>query len=175
MTASDGGSSSSRRSSIFAPNAYSTDSPRGGSPEIGPGDREHTCSLAGRSVEFRQAAATLDPDSVVAWVRVVVNLTCAAVHSRMEEFSRLVHCCAKAEREPQWYDAFDLLVDLGMPRTAQFIQTRMLSRQTRSPWADLPAKEAPKKDATVESATERYERRQEEIRRESRSCETNTE
>ncbi|KAK8010464.1 hypothetical protein PG990_009429 [Apiospora arundinis] len=91
------------------------------------------------TVEFRQAASTLDADSVVAWVRVVVNLACAALHSRLDEYSRLVHACAKAEREPAWYDAFDLLVDLDMPRTAQMIQTRMLSRPRRSPWADLPA------------------------------------
>lgn len=123
---------SSRRSSGFASNAYSGSSPSSSGSA-------HNCNKAAQTVEFRQAASTLDPDSVVAWVRVLVNLTCVALHSRMEEFSRLVHCCAKAEREPQWYDAFDLLVDLDMPRTAQFIQTRMLSRTTRTPWADLPA------------------------------------
>ncbi|KAK7928076.1 hypothetical protein PG985_005074 [Apiospora marii] len=130
----DNSSSRSRRSSAFAPNAFSDTASRHSSTA-----GQHVKS---ETVEFRQAAATLDPDSVVAWVRVVVNLTCVAVHSRMEEFSRLVHCCAKAEREPAWYDAFDLLVDLGMPRTAQFIQTSMLSRKTRTPWADLPEKEA---------------------------------
>ncbi|KAK7956984.1 uncharacterized protein PG986_006206 [Apiospora aurea] len=99
---------------------------------------EHGCEKRSRTVEFRQAAATLDPDSIVAWVRVVVNLTCVAVHTTHDEYARLVHCCAKAEREPAWYDAFDLLVDLDMPRTAQFIQDRMLSRASRTPWAALP-------------------------------------
>ncbi|KAK8091003.1 hypothetical protein PG994_000508 [Apiospora phragmitis] len=106
----------------------------------------HHCNTDSRTVEFRQAASTLDPDSVVAWIRVVVNLTCVAVHTTLDEFSRLVHGCAKAEREPAWYDAFDLLVDLDMPRTAQFIQTRMLARAGRTPWADLPAKALPSYD-----------------------------
>ncbi|KAK8051195.1 hypothetical protein PG993_002580 [Apiospora rasikravindrae] len=101
---------------------------------------QHECNTSSRTVEFRQAASTLDPDSVVAWIRVVVNMTCVAVHTTHEEYARLVHCCVKAEREPEWYDAFDLLVDLDMPRTAQFIQNRMLSRATRTPWAALPPK-----------------------------------
>ncbi|KAK8079746.1 hypothetical protein PG997_007564 [Apiospora hydei] len=124
-----GGSTSSTSSSSgsgFGPGTVSGNS------------REHRCDKSSRTVEFRQAAATLDPDSVVAWVRVVVNLTCVAVHTTHDEYARLVHCCAKAEREPAWYDAFDLLVDLDMPRTAQFIQGRMLSRASRTPWAALP-------------------------------------
>ncbi|KAK8128435.1 hypothetical protein PG984_009543 [Apiospora sp. TS-2023a] len=143
---SSSSSNNSSVSSTFAPNAFSdTSSSKGG----------HVCNKAAQTVEFRQAASTLDPDSVVAWVRVVVNLTCVALHTRIEEFSRLVHCCAKAEREPKWYDAFDLLVDLDMPRTAQFIQTSMLSRKTRSPWADLPAKGAFVKDERMVAEEDR--------------------
>ncbi|KAK7981746.1 hypothetical protein PG988_003984 [Apiospora saccharicola] len=138
-------SNNSRVSSTFAPNAFSDTSSA----------KSHVCNKAAQTVEFRQAASTLDPDSVVAWVRVVVNLTCVALHTRIEEFSRLVHCCAKAEREPKWYDAFDLLVDLDMPRTAQFIQTSMLSRKTRSPWADLPAKGAFVKDERMVAEEDR--------------------
>ncbi|GAP92428.2 hypothetical protein SAMD00023353_7900290 [Rosellinia necatrix] len=75
-----------------------------------------------RTVEFRQMAATMDADEVVAHGRVVVRLCEFAARAGLDALWRLVLDCGAAERRGDWFDVFDLLAALGLEAEADVLQ-----------------------------------------------------
>lgn len=75
-----------------------------------------------RTVEFRQAAAIFHGDIVSAWVRICVGLSEWAATAPLSEYMKVIHDCAIAAEtqlegswdDPAWYDAFDLLAEIGL-------------------------------------------------------------
>lgn len=89
------------------------------------------------TVEFRQAAGTVNADNLVAWVMVVLNLTSVAVLTDERSFSGFLQRCAAGAEDPGVYDVFDLLIDIHLPRTAQYIQSTLSETANSVPWADI--------------------------------------
>ncbi|KAI8627126.1 hypothetical protein F5Y19DRAFT_465924 [Xylariaceae sp. FL1651] len=75
-----------------------------------------------RTVEFRQMAATTDPDVVVAHGKVIVRLCEWAVEADLEHLWKVVLDCAVAEDNGDWYDVFDLLAELDLVAEARVLQ-----------------------------------------------------
>ncbi|KAI1630787.1 hypothetical protein F4809DRAFT_659390 [Biscogniauxia mediterranea] len=79
-----------------------------------------------RTVEFRQMAATLDPDVVVAHAGVVARLCEWAGAADLRAFWKTVlDCRTGAEIDPKMFDVFDLLLDLGLVDEAAVLQRDM--------------------------------------------------
>lgn len=78
-----------------------------------------------RTLEFRQAAGTVDPDEVVAHAKVVVRLCEWASAAPIGELWKRILDLAQAEKHSDWYDVFDLLVDLDLVDEARIIQRQM--------------------------------------------------
>ncbi|KAI1801219.1 putative amidoligase enzyme-domain-containing protein [Daldinia bambusicola] len=78
-----------------------------------------------RTIEFRQAAGTVDADEVVAHARIAVRLAEFACEIDMNSLWRVILELAESEVDPKWYDIFDLLSDLGLGNEARFIQRQM--------------------------------------------------
>lgn len=79
-----------------------------------------------RTIEFRQAAGSFDPDEVCAWAKVVVGL-CEFASGTPEDVLPVVYACA-APIDPTigWYDVFDLLERAGL-----MTEARVLNRFAR--------------------------------------------
>ncbi|KAI0599708.1 putative amidoligase enzyme-domain-containing protein [Biscogniauxia sp. FL1348] len=78
---------------------------------------------AHRTVEFRQMAATLDPDVVAAHAAVAARLCDWAAAADLPALWNVVlDCRAGAETDPALFDVFDLLPDLGLVREAHVLQ-----------------------------------------------------
>ncbi|KAI1413426.1 hypothetical protein F5Y13DRAFT_161262 [Hypoxylon sp. FL1857] len=82
-----------------------------------------------RTIEFRQAAGTVDPDEVVAHGKIVVRLCEAVATKTPEELWKMILDLAQAETHPQWYDVFDLLVELDLVEEARVIQQQMANHR----------------------------------------------
>ncbi|KAI1173418.1 hypothetical protein F4777DRAFT_600703 [Nemania sp. FL0916] len=69
------------------------------------------------TIEFRQAAGSLDEKWIVAWAKICLALNGpAVVESSDKDFFQLLHNCLKAKELPKEYDVFDLLHDIGLGR-----------------------------------------------------------
>ncbi|KAI1261492.1 hypothetical protein F5Y18DRAFT_401385 [Xylariaceae sp. FL1019] len=67
------------------------------------------------TIEFRQAAGTLDEEWVVRYIRICAALCGqAVVEAPNDDFFQLLYNCQRGELSPQSYNLFDLLHDLGM-------------------------------------------------------------
>ncbi|KAJ8119762.1 hypothetical protein ONZ43_g3359 [Nemania bipapillata] len=75
-----------------------------------------------RTIEFRQMAATMDPDEVVAHGKVVVRLCEFATEADLDELWKVILDCTVAEVDGTWYDVFDLLVELGLTPEARVLK-----------------------------------------------------
>ncbi|KAI1215085.1 putative amidoligase enzyme-domain-containing protein [Annulohypoxylon truncatum] len=80
---------------------------------------------ANKTVEFRQAAASLDGHWVATYARICVGMTRFAQDARMPDLWRLVYECHLAEKSHHIYDVLDLLLDLGLPTEAKVVQNRL--------------------------------------------------
>ncbi|RYP41830.1 hypothetical protein DL768_010440 [Monosporascus sp. mg162] len=81
-----------------------------------------------RTIEFRQAAGTMDPDEVVAHAKVVVRLCEWASTAGLAEFWKLILDCEAGESTPSWFDVFDLLAKLDLNAEAKVLQRSMAPR-----------------------------------------------
>ncbi|RYP61416.1 hypothetical protein DL769_007701 [Monosporascus sp. CRB-8-3] len=81
-----------------------------------------------RTIEFRQAAGTMDPDEVVAHAKVVVRLCEWASTAHLAEFWKLILDCEAGESTPSWFDVFDLLARLDLNAEAKVLQRSMAPR-----------------------------------------------
>ncbi|KAI0878206.1 hypothetical protein GGS24DRAFT_443934 [Hypoxylon argillaceum] len=67
------------------------------------------------TIEFRQAAGSLDDNWIAIWIKICLALCGpAVVDSSDADFYQLLYNCAKAEKNPREYDVFDLLHDIGL-------------------------------------------------------------
>ncbi|CAJ2505141.1 Uu.00g125350.m01.CDS01 [Anthostomella pinea] len=73
-----------------------------------------------RTVEFRLAAGTLNPDKI--W----------AGHASLGEFWALVRECALGKEQPELFDVFDLLARLGLGEQARVLQRSVAAWNGRS-------------------------------------------
>ncbi|KAH9993476.1 hypothetical protein F4779DRAFT_608656 [Xylariaceae sp. FL0662B] len=85
-------------------------------------------------VVFRQAAGTFNVDSIITWVHVCVRLCIFAIDERLINYWTVIKCCDGGEFTPETYDAFDLLLDLGLTSDAALIQSQILRRDQETPW-----------------------------------------
>ncbi|KAI1769821.1 putative amidoligase enzyme-domain-containing protein [Hypoxylon cercidicola] len=75
-----------------------------------------------RTIEFRQAAGTLDADEVIAYCKIAVGLADFASRTDPNELFKMALDFSDAEENPKWYDVFDLLFDVGLAEEALVIQ-----------------------------------------------------
>ncbi|KAI0202942.1 putative amidoligase enzyme-domain-containing protein [Astrocystis sublimbata] len=67
------------------------------------------------TIEFRQAAGSLDEAWIVIWVKICLALCGPAVISSSEkDFLQLLNDCKRSKENPRGYDIFDLLYDIGI-------------------------------------------------------------
>ncbi|RYP19782.1 hypothetical protein DL767_009588 [Monosporascus sp. MG133] len=81
-----------------------------------------------RTIEFRQAAGTMDPDEVVAHAKIVVHLCEWASTADLAEFWKLILDCEAGESTPSWFDVFDLLDRLDLNAEARILQRSIAPR-----------------------------------------------
>ncbi|RYP73976.1 hypothetical protein DL771_003287 [Monosporascus sp. 5C6A] len=81
-----------------------------------------------RTIEFRQAAGTMDPDEVIAHAKIVVRLCEWASTADLAEFWKLILDCEAGESTPSWFDVFDLLDRLDLNAEAKVLQRSMAPR-----------------------------------------------
>ncbi|KAI1171872.1 putative amidoligase enzyme-domain-containing protein [Nemania sp. FL0916] len=74
-----------------------------------------------RTVEFRQCAATMVPEEVVAYGKVIMRLCEFAGKAHLNNFWKVVLDCSVAEARGDWYDVFDLLAELGLADEARVL------------------------------------------------------
>ncbi|KAI1268166.1 putative amidoligase enzyme-domain-containing protein [Xylariaceae sp. FL1019] len=75
-----------------------------------------------KTIEFRQMPATMDAREVVAHAKIVVGMCKWASTTELATLWRVAFDCAEAERRRDWYDVFDLLVDLNLEDEARVLQ-----------------------------------------------------
>ncbi|KAI1458842.1 hypothetical protein F4805DRAFT_473846 [Annulohypoxylon moriforme] len=85
-----------------------------------------------RTIEFRQAAATVDPAEVVSRTRVAVSLCEFAANATEEQFQKLFFDLASAETDPRWIDIYDLLAELDLRPEARVIHAALTGRLDQS-------------------------------------------
>ncbi|CAJ2509284.1 Uu.00g143100.m01.CDS01 [Anthostomella pinea] len=91
-----------------------------------------------RTVEFRQAAGSLDEDWVVLWARICLALCGSAVQATDEEFFQLLYDCVLSDFSEERYNVFDFLYDIGMEDDVERIHTRIRDqRHEREPTEQL--------------------------------------
>ncbi|KAI1087059.1 hypothetical protein F5B19DRAFT_476860 [Rostrohypoxylon terebratum] len=78
-----------------------------------------------RTIEFRQAAGTVDPEEIVAHAKIVVRLCEYASVTTTEELWKTIGDLAVGEAHNDWYDVFDFLVDLNLEAEARVIERHM--------------------------------------------------
>ncbi|KAI0114276.1 hypothetical protein F4776DRAFT_638969 [Hypoxylon sp. NC0597] len=81
-----------------------------------------------RTIEFRQAAGTVNPDEVIAHGKIVVRI-CEAALGDTSYVWKLILDCADAEHANTWYDVFDLLIELDLIDEARVIQRQMANER----------------------------------------------
>ncbi|KAI0138215.1 putative amidoligase enzyme-domain-containing protein [Xylariaceae sp. FL1272] len=75
-----------------------------------------------KTIEFRQMPATIDAREVVAHAKIVVGMCEWASTTQLATLWRVAFDCAEAERRGDWYDVFDLLIDLNLEEEAKVLQ-----------------------------------------------------
>ncbi|KAH8666792.1 hypothetical protein BX600DRAFT_436173 [Xylariales sp. PMI_506] len=82
------------------------------------------------TLEFRQMAGCLDPDSILHWINVCVALVDYARKSNVDEFKGLV---AEIVSTGETYTAFDLLRYLGLEDEVQFYERKVKGYEAATP------------------------------------------
>ncbi|KAI0506541.1 hypothetical protein F5B22DRAFT_446437 [Xylaria bambusicola] len=88
------------------------------------------------TIEFRQAAGTLDEDWIIVWSKICLALCGpAVVESSDDTFFQLLYDCIKSEKSRHKYNVFDLLSDIGVKEhDISIVQDRLQSgRHEREP------------------------------------------
>jgi hypothetical protein len=83
-----------------------------------------------RTVEFRQAAGTLDPSWIAFYARLCVHLCERAIRDRRHGYMALVRTCALAEEDSSKYDIFDFMHELGLGEYADYVEDRVVRDQS---------------------------------------------
>ncbi|KAI5861473.1 hypothetical protein GGS23DRAFT_576945 [Durotheca rogersii] len=77
------------------------------------------------TVEFRQAAGTLDGAWVEVWARICVGLTHFAIHAPVPEYLSVMYHLHEAQAEGAPYNVIDLLDEVGLFAEAEFAAKRL--------------------------------------------------
>ncbi|KAI6081324.1 hypothetical protein F4821DRAFT_275101 [Hypoxylon rubiginosum] len=75
-----------------------------------------------RTIEFRQPQGTVDPDEVLAHVKILVTVADYACKMSNNEMFKWIIDLTQAEIQPHWYDVVDFLFDLGLVKEAFIIE-----------------------------------------------------
>ncbi|KAI2463433.1 putative amidoligase enzyme-domain-containing protein [Annulohypoxylon bovei var. microspora] len=78
-----------------------------------------------KTIEFRQAAGSLDGHWVATYARICVGIARFAQNAKMPDLWRLIYECHHAEKYKDQYDVLDLLQDLDLASEAKVIQSRL--------------------------------------------------
>ncbi|KAI1378512.1 putative amidoligase enzyme-domain-containing protein [Hypoxylon crocopeplum] len=78
-----------------------------------------------RTIEFRQPAGTVDPDEILAHIKICLRLIDYASTTPLDDIWKLILDLTQAEVHGDWYDVFDLLSELDLLEEAQVIQKQM--------------------------------------------------
>ncbi|KAI1100272.1 hypothetical protein F4804DRAFT_344876 [Jackrogersella minutella] len=78
-----------------------------------------------RTIEFRQAASTVDPAEVVSQVRIAVRACEFAATADFEKFQKIIFDCSTAEDDPGWFDVYDLFLELNLRPEAKIVQAAL--------------------------------------------------
>ena len=92
-------------------------------------DSTPTPATAKPTIEFRQAAGTLDEDWIVVWCKICLAL-CGpgVVESSDNDFFQLLYDCIKSEKWSSKYNLFDLLHDIGVQQEdIRTVEERLVS------------------------------------------------
>ncbi|KAI1291325.1 hypothetical protein F5Y03DRAFT_388530 [Xylaria venustula] len=83
------------------------------------------------TIEFRQAAGSLDEDWIVIWAKICLALCgSAVVESSDEDFFQLLYDCGGLSESPSRYNVFDLLHDIGLSgKDIETVQLRLASKR----------------------------------------------
>ncbi|KAI1207596.1 putative amidoligase enzyme-domain-containing protein [Annulohypoxylon truncatum] len=87
--------------------------------------RPDPVSQTKRTIEFRQAAGTVDPDEIIAHAKIVIRLCEFATQTTMKELWKTISDLHLGETNWDWYDVFDFLVDLNLVDEAKVIQRQL--------------------------------------------------
>ncbi|KAI2471613.1 hypothetical protein F4781DRAFT_440228 [Annulohypoxylon bovei var. microspora] len=82
-----------------------------------------------RTLEFRQPTGTVDADEVVAHAKIVVRLCEWASSASISDLWKVIVDLSQAETQSEWYDVFDLLVELDLVDEARVIQRQMANQR----------------------------------------------
>ncbi|KAI1385778.1 uncharacterized protein F4822DRAFT_432636 [Hypoxylon trugodes] len=82
----------------------------------------------GRTIEFRQAAGSVDPDEIVAQCKIAVGVCDFARTAPLERLWEVILDLAQGEVNSNWYDVFDLLTELDLVEPAKVIERRLAER-----------------------------------------------
>ncbi|KAI1138810.1 hypothetical protein F5Y05DRAFT_425128 [Hypoxylon sp. FL0543] len=87
--------------------------------------KDKDCKNPKQTVEFRQAAGSLDGGWVATYARICVGIAWFAKTATKGRFWRLVYDCQRAEVDKTRYDILDLLLDLSLAEEAKVVQQRL--------------------------------------------------
>ncbi|KAI1658917.1 hypothetical protein F4813DRAFT_395319 [Daldinia decipiens] len=83
-----------------------------------------------RTIEFRQAASTVDPVEVVTYARIAVGLCQFAATASHEDFFKIILDCKTAEENPSCYDVYNLLKKVDLYPEAKVVQAVLSGTMT---------------------------------------------
>ncbi|KAH8649937.1 hypothetical protein BX600DRAFT_529012 [Xylariales sp. PMI_506] len=83
------------------------------------------CGGLRKTVEWRQAAGSMDARWVAAWARIVVGVSRWAVWATPAAFFRVLANCARADRGEGAYDVIDMLEEMGLVAEATVAEERI--------------------------------------------------
>ncbi|KAI1096708.1 putative amidoligase enzyme-domain-containing protein [Rostrohypoxylon terebratum] len=78
-----------------------------------------------KTVVFRQAAGSLDGHWVGTYARICIGIARFADTATMPKVWQLIYECHLAETSQHQYDVIDLLLDLELPKEAEFVHNRL--------------------------------------------------
>ncbi|KAI1214709.1 uncharacterized protein F4807DRAFT_455161 [Annulohypoxylon truncatum] len=78
-----------------------------------------------RTIEFRQAASTIDPAEVVSRARIAVRLCEFAANATHQQLHKMFFDFSVAEVDPRWLDVYDLFVQLDLRPEARVVQAAL--------------------------------------------------
>ncbi|KAL2259146.1 hypothetical protein VTK26DRAFT_7274 [Humicola hyalothermophila] len=95
--------------------------------------------LLKRTVEFREAAGSLDPDWVATWARICVGIFRFSRSASDARFMAVIDRLEKAESEamlgtPHRYDLISFLADLGLVAESLFLEKKLRDDPVRGFW-----------------------------------------
>ncbi|KAI0973751.1 putative amidoligase enzyme-domain-containing protein [Xylaria arbuscula] len=83
------------------------------------------------TIEFRQAAGSLDEEWIVVWAKICLALCgSTVVESSNDDFFQLLYDCGELSESPSRYNVFDLLHDIGLSgQDIETVQLRLASKR----------------------------------------------